>query len=631
MTDSTLRPGAGGPEGYRLLELLGRGAYGEVWRAEAPGGVKVAIKVLYLEVKPAEAKRELAALHSMMQLRHPYLLSLQAIFYHGDSIFVVMELADGSLRSRLNSCRVQGQPGIPVTELLRYMQEAAEAIDFLHADGKDGVVHRDIKPDNILLLSGHAKVADYGLARILEQQQTVRTDSVLGTPAYMAPETWEGTVGPRSDQYGLAATYAELRCGRRPFEATNRHQWPYIHLNQPPNLEGIPKAERLVLEKALAKKSDDRYRTCGEFAEALVRAAKNESASTTEALPHPDKPSEPGEEQTARRDRKVIMLIVAAIVVCSIFVVVFAYTPLTHLLLTWGETKPPSDTRLTEGGLAQNPPADTRKESPGSGLKGGDLAEVEIAAGVKMKFCWIPPGKATLGSPATENGHDDSEKEHEYTSRGFWLAKFPVTQEEWRALMKDNPSYFNPDQNDIKKAGIQDTSHFPVENVCWDDPNDRKHSAQEFLRTLNFSVKAPAKMGKGKFALPLEDDWEYACRGDLGNKRPFYFGDELNGDLANCDGDAPFGTEVKGPYKERTTQVGEYEKVAPHPWGLCDMHGNVWQWCENSYENDKDSRVLRGGSWGNAAQECRSAHRNSSAPDRHSELNYGFRVCFRPD
>jgi formylglycine-generating enzyme required for sulfatase activity len=268
---------------------------------------------------------------------------------------------------------------------------------------------------------------------------------------------------------------------------------------------------------------------------------------------------------------------------------------------------------------------DTKKLLAGDSPNGGDLAEVEIAPGVKMTFCWVPPGNATLGSPASETGHDESEPEYEYTSRGFWLAKYPVTQEEWRALMKANPSpsTFTPAQKDVQKAGIANPDRFPVENVSWND-------CQDFLKAMNAEAKVPAMMGKGKFVLPHEDEWEYACRGDMGNKRAFYFGGRLNGDLANCDGTNPYGTETKGEYKKRTTRVGDYEKVAPHPWGLCDMHGNVWQWCEDLRVKFKDSRILRGGSWSSGAAACRSANRNWSDLGRRNP-NYGFRPCFRLD
>jgi formylglycine-generating enzyme required for sulfatase activity len=220
-------------------------------------------------------------------------------------------------------------------------------------------------------------------------------------------------------------------------------------------------------------------------------------------------------------------------------------------------------------------------------------------------------------------GRNDTETEHEYTSKGFWLAKYPVTQEEWRALMKDNPSYFKPGQDDIEKAGITDTSRFPVEKVSWND-------CQDFLKAMNGQAKVPAAMGKGKFVLPHEDEWEYACRGGKGNKQPFYFGDRLNGDLANCRGDYPYGTDTKGDFKPHTTKVGEYEGKAPHPWGLCDVCGNVWQWSENLYKTDEvspDNCVLRGGSWATDPAGCRAANRTGEAPSSRSDSS-GCRVAF---
>jgi serine/threonine protein kinase len=261
----------GGPEGYRLCELLGRGAFGEVWRAEAPGGIMVAVKILSLALKPDKAQRELDALRSMRELRHPYLLAISAIFAEPERVFVVTELADTSLGKRLAVCQQAGQSGIPPGELLGYMREAAEALDFLHGNNR---LHRDIKPDNLLLVAQHLKVADYGLARVLQKQQTTQSESVVGTGPYMAPEMWEGKIGPRSDQYSLAATYAELRCGHPPFEAQNLPQLMYLHLKQPPDLDGIPAAERQVLEKALAKTSAERYPTCMAFVVALIKAFK---------------------------------------------------------------------------------------------------------------------------------------------------------------------------------------------------------------------------------------------------------------------------------------------------------------------------------------------------------------------
>jgi formylglycine-generating enzyme required for sulfatase activity len=204
--------------------------------------------------------------------------------------------------------------------------------------------------------------------------------------------------------------------------------------------------------------------------------------------------------------------------------------------------------------------------------------EFEIAENVSMKFCWIPPGKATLGSPKEEQDRCDDEAEHEYTTNGFWLGKYLVIQAEWQAVMGNNPSEF--DGNKDNEAKGLDTSRFPVDRVSWKD-------CQNFLKRINSRVGIEKVFGTtGKFVLPEEDQWEYACRGGMGNKRAFYFGNQLNGTQANCDGREPYGTDKKGDYKGRTTEVGSYAKDWPHPWGLCDMSGNVWQWCDKREQSD---------------------------------------------
>jgi formylglycine-generating enzyme required for sulfatase activity len=158
-----------------------------------------------------------------------------------------------------------------------------------------------------------------------------------------------------------------------------------------------------------------------------------------------------------------------------------------------------------------------------------------------------------------------------------------------------------------------------VEQVSWDD-------CQKFLEKLNKRTEVEKVFGKaGQFVLPHEDQWEYACRGGKGNKQAFYFGNELNGTQANCYGDFPYGTDKKGDYKARPTEVGSYAKDWPHPWGLCDMHGNVWQWCNTKYELS-DERMLRGGSWEISAGGCRSAYRFRRLPD-YRNIFIGFRVC----
>jgi len=219
---------------------------------------------------------------------------------------------------------------------------------------------------------------------------------------------------------------------------------------------------------------------------------------------------------------------------------------------------------------------------------------------VKYPFRWCPPGTFDMGSPASEEGRHAGETQHRVTlSRGFWMLKTPVTQGMWEGVMVNNPSNWKG-------------TKLPVEQVSWED-------CQGFIQKLNGHGVAPDGY---RFSLPTEAQWEYACRS--GTPTPFYFGSVWNWDKANCDGKHPYGTNTNGKYHRKTVDVGLYPANA---WGLYDMHGNVWEWCEDWYGNYPSGAVtdpvgsssglgyvLRGGSWENRAQECRSASRSNFHP-----------------
>lgn len=254
--------------GYKKIKRLGSGSFGEVWRAEAPGNVETAVKIIFRPLNHQEAKRELQSLELIKRLRHPFLIQTQAYWALEDRLIIAMELADRSLRDRLMECRKEGLTGIPPEELLVYMRESAEALDYLH---NEQVHHRDIKPDNILLLKGHAKVADFGLARLLENRQSAEATTV-GTPAYMAPEVWRGSVSEHSDQYSLAASYVQLRLDRGLFKSTNMVEVMLDHVQHTPDLSDLPEAEQKVLHRALSKNPAERYPSCTAFYQALQQA-----------------------------------------------------------------------------------------------------------------------------------------------------------------------------------------------------------------------------------------------------------------------------------------------------------------------------------------------------------------------
>lgn len=256
---------------YKLIKRLASGSFAEVFLAEAPGGVRVAVKRLLQPMEQEEAQRELKSLELTKQLRHAYLIQYHAYWREDDRLCVAMELADGTLRDRFKQCKKETDRGIPLMELLGYFREAAEAIDFMH---EQKFIHRDIKPENIMLLQGHAKVADFGLARLVQSQRMGAT-AAAGTPRYMAPEVWDSRiskVGREADQYSLAVTYAELRRGQPPFPQNDMMSLMLAHQKEPPDLSGLPEPEAQVLLRAMAKKPADRFRSNREFMQALYKA-----------------------------------------------------------------------------------------------------------------------------------------------------------------------------------------------------------------------------------------------------------------------------------------------------------------------------------------------------------------------
>jgi formylglycine-generating enzyme required for sulfatase activity len=241
-----------------------------------------------------------------------------------------------------------------------------------------------------------------------------------------------------------------------------------------------------------------------------------------------------------------------------------------------------------------------------------------------MEFVLIPKGTFQMGSPKSERDRNffemrfDAEDLHNVEiTRPFYLAKYPVTQEQYQTLMKNNPSWFQAGK--LFEKG-QDTKRFPVEYVSWDE-------AQAFCKKM----RENDKHGR-KFRLPSEAEWEYACR--AGTKTAYFSGDDER-DLGEY---AWFVDNAES----RTHEVGTRR---PNPWGLYDMLGNVYQWCEDYYgpyeglekqnplrsaKHSEERRVQRGGSWASNAGLCRAAYRSHSAPT--VRLNaLGYRVAFRPD
>jgi serine/threonine protein kinase len=262
----SIEPGAEPLPGYRLEKRIGSGGYGEVWKANAPGGLSKAIKIIHGEVDGDRAVRELRSLDRAKSLNHPFLLSIERIEIVDGHLLIVTELADATLRDRFEQCRLEGLEGIPRDELLEYMREAADALDYLF--DSHALQHLDIKPENLLLRAKHVKVADFGLLKNLQESCASLVNGM--TPKYSAPELFEGKPGRHSDQYSLAIVYHEMISGRLPFSGSNIASLASQHLHAAPDLSALAPVERFAVGKALSKDSQHRFPSCRAFVERLM-------------------------------------------------------------------------------------------------------------------------------------------------------------------------------------------------------------------------------------------------------------------------------------------------------------------------------------------------------------------------
>jgi formylglycine-generating enzyme required for sulfatase activity len=258
----------------------------------------------------------------------------------------------------------------------------------------------------------------------------------------------------------------------------------------------------------------------------------------------------------------------------------------------------------------------------------------EFTNSIGMKFALIPAGKFLMGSPDGEQGRSaDEGPQHEVEiTRPFYMAVTPVTQEQYERVMGSNPSYFSVKGDGKHKVRRMDTQEFPVETVSWEE-------AVEFARRLS-ALTEEVKSGRS-YRLPSEAQWEYSSRGGAPSYQVFHFGNSLSPTQANFDGNYPYGGAAKGPYLERTCKVSSYPA---NGFGLYDMHGNVWEWCADWYDENyyaaspgqdplgpasASARVLRGGSWSSIGRLCRSAYRRRPAPGYRDQY-YGFRLAAVP-
>jgi formylglycine-generating enzyme required for sulfatase activity len=333
---------------------------------------------------------------------------------------------------------------------------------------------------------------------------------------------------------------------------------------------------------------DDRFQNGLEFQQALLeedgQAGKTAPPPPSPPLPSPEEPASPPAPGEPKAKKKLWPLIGAAALVV-LLALAGAFGP-----RYFGSAAVTLEREAASSGQDAQP-------------------EPTFTNSLGMEFVLIPAGEFLMGSPeADEDAYDDEKPQHRVTiGRPFYLGKYEVTQAQWRAVMGGNPSEF------------KGRPAHPVENVSWDD-------AQEFISRLN------QKEGTNKYRLPTEAEWEYAAR--AGSTTVYSFGN----DAAQLEQYAWW----YGNSEEKTQPVGT---KAPNAWGLYDMHGNVWEWVRDWYEEryyssspstdpqgplSGSDRVNRGCSWSGGAGDCRSAIRLYDSPDTRGS-NLGFRLAFSPE
>ena len=258
--------------GVILEKLIGQGGFGQVWRGKNETLKTIAIKILPKDKGSTEIEK--TTLAWLQAMDHPNLLKIFELKETDTFLFVLMELADGTLFDSFTAAKKSGASHLPFSDLLPFMQQAATAIDFLndpqHGIGNQGIQHRDIKPQNLLLVNGVLKVGDFGLARLLSHTMTSHTGTL--TLAFAAPEFFEGKTYRQSDQYSLACTFCQLATGRLPFDGTAA-EIVAGHLRGTPNLQLLSEDQQAVVEKALSKKPLNRWKDCNEFVKNLEKSS----------------------------------------------------------------------------------------------------------------------------------------------------------------------------------------------------------------------------------------------------------------------------------------------------------------------------------------------------------------------
>jgi serine/threonine protein kinase len=688
---------------YEVLRVLGQGGFGIVFKAfDEKLQRHVAIKAMNPQLASTSPprKRFLREARSAAAIKHENIVQVYSVDEE-PLPYLVMEFIDGqTLQHKLD---VAGP--LEYIEILYLGRQMACGLAAAHAQG---LIHRDIKPVNILLEQGveqKVKITDFGLARTADDASMTRTGIISGTPMYMAPEQALGTtLDHRTDLFSLGSVLYQMATGRPPFRAANAIAVLKRVIDQTPRpireiIPDVPEWLCQIIAKLHAKDPDQRFQSATElvdllshcqaelqrngritasFIERLSASYSNSADMVSSKLPAfgelPNSSERPALVSAIKPRRATWPLFLVALgitVVLFSSVIVLTLKPdrsndeLNEIpsqskrqsqlakVANQGLLDPktgwhgwPSDAPLPA--IVPFGPAEAKQHQDAWSqyLK----IPLYFTNSVGVKFVLVPPGEFQMGSlPADIEqalvvaGEDDYWKEqirseapqHKVIlTKPFYLGVYEVTQKEYAAVMKTNPSHFSTTGPGKESVANIDTQNFPVEAVTWNNVADfcAKLSQKEDLKPCYFLAGdlVTALPGTG-YRMPTEAEWEFACHS--GTTTRFWIGDQDESLLTT----ACFVMNSGG----HPHPVGELQA---NPFGLFDMHGNVWErvedWWEPKYYEQfakqpavnppgptavGTRRVFRGGGWYSPGTHCRSAGRNANDPLFRFE-SVGFRV-----
>lgn len=581
---------------YEIVRLIGSGGMGEVWLAhETMLDREVAIKRLNFELTrdPQFAARFQNEARIQAKLNHPNIVGMYNFFAEAGQFYMVLEYAPGITLREL----IDRTGPIPEQRTLGILNQIGAALGYAHAKG---IIHRDVKPSNIMVdpdHQDHVKMMDFGIARLLSEGHLTRTGTRLGTMHYMSPEQVlaDKEIDARSDVYSTGVVLYEMLSGRLPFNTDTDSEYLIQHkiiteeIPDPRDIYPRITASTVTLLRSLTLKERDRRPESISFAlnstepvavRTANRSARDSEQPTVAAKHVPLVPVELSKlEAAAVKPQKTWRN--------YWYIYLLAFVLLGYLAV-----------QLTND----------RSVFP--------FRQASDSASKTPKMIEVTGGTFQMGST---QGHKDENPVHAVTVSSFLIGKYEVTQQEWFVVMGSNPSHRIGDD-------------LPVENIGW-------YEAVDFCNQLSFREGlTPCYGGSGEsitcdwgangYRLPTEAEWEFAARGGNQSNYHIYSGSDNIGSVAWYDSNS----------SGMTHSVGSKDK---NELGIHDMSGNVIEWCWDRYGGtfygnspkldpqgvgSGADRVLRGGAWTLEDFNCRVAFRSNKRP--HDNANYrGFRLA----